>query len=426
MRKIFYICCVLLCAACAKAPTDAQLQDLCRNAGFAVAGQKDDAAKQAAFRQTMEEGSKAFDIHRIAPAQIDMMFNDGGATLDDMLREWFQPVLEQKALAKGEEGLTFSFYRWKYLPSAYRYEPRREEGWEVYKALITAPGFGEWLAVHPDYADDIVRGAAQIDGDAWVKWGMVDEVVALVKSSLPDKAALSSMNVFNKAFVAKQLPDETKNAIRESVLAQYKALLQTERYSKGDRREEVENGIHYLESPYATGTLVGNAAPALDFLWISGGKEKSLEDFKGKVVVLDFWATKCGPCISAFPHMRELREHYARYPVEIIGVTSIMGYHHDAKTGKFISTEGKPEYEMELMQRFMKDMGMTWRVAFSEQWVMNADYGVQGIPHLAVLDAQGNVRYNGVALAELPQDIDSLLKEAGLPCPGKPIEWNVE
>ena len=81
---------------------------------------------------------------------------------------------------------------------------------------------------------------------------------------------------------------------------------------------------------------------------------------------------------------------------------------------------------MELMQRFMKDMGMTWRVAFSEQWVMNADYGVQGIPHLAVLDAEGNVRYNGVALAELPQDIDSLLKEAGLPCPGKPIEWNVE
>ena len=272
MRKIFYICCVLLCAACAKAPTDAQLQDLCRNAGFAVAGQKDAAAKQAAFRQTMEEGSKAFDIHRIAPAQIDMMFNDGGATLDDMLREWFQPVLEQKALAKGEEGLTFSFYRWKYLPSAYRYEPRREAGWEVYKALITAPGFGEWLAAHPDYADDIVRGAAQIDGDVWVKLGMVDEVVALVKSSLPDKAALSSMNVFNKAFVAKQLPDETKNAIRESVLAQYKALLQTERYSKGDRREEVENGIHYLESPYATGTLVGNAAPALDFLWISGGK----------------------------------------------------------------------------------------------------------------------------------------------------------
>ena len=144
------------------------------------------------------------------------------------------------------------------------------------------------------------------------------------------------------------------------------------------------------------------------------------------MVVLDFWATKCGPCIETFPHMRELREHYAAYPVEIVGVTSIMGYHVDSKNGKFISTDGKPEYEMDLMKGFMEDMGMTWRVAFSRQWVMNPDYGVLGIPHLTVLDADGKVRYNGIELSDLPACIDRLLKEKGMPVPGKTIDWELK
>lgn len=415
---------LVICAACAsKVPTDTQLQDLCRNVGFAVAGVEDEAQKKATFLEMMQKGSKEFDIYKITPQQIDLMFNDGGLALDGMLREWFVPVLEKKSQSRGEEGLLFTFYHWKYLPDTYGHE---EVYWNAYKALLFHPDFREWFAKHEDYAKDIINGAARVGGDQWVDLGLFDGIVGLLKNPLPASAVFSSMDVFNTAFVSKKLSAEQKNEIRELVLGQYKALLGTERYATGRRREKVDEGIRYLESPYATGTLVGNTAPELDFIWISGGKEKSLADFQGKVVVLDFWATKCGPCIETFPHMRELREHYAAYPVEIVGVTSIMGYHVDSKNGKFISTDGKPEYEMDLMKGFMKDMGMTWRVAFSRQWVMNPDYGVLGIPHLTVLDADGKVRYNGIELSDLPACIDRLLKEKGMPVPGKNIDWELK
>lgn len=124
--------------------------------------------------------------------------------------------------------------------------------------------------------------------------------------------------------------------------------------------------------------------------------------------------------------MRELKKRYNGYPVEIIGVTSVMGYHVDVKNGKTIQTTGKPEYEMELMQSFMKDMGITWRIAFTGQNVMNMDYGVTSIPHIVILDSDGNVRYNGSDPFEAPyhkaEKIDALLKEAGLRYPASPME----
>jgi hypothetical protein len=68
---------------------------------------------------------------------------------------------------------------------------------------------------------------------------------------------------------------------------------------------------------------------------------------------------------------------------------------------------------------------MTWRVAFTEEDVFNPDYGVNGIPHVAIIDPEGKVRYNGlhpaVPLKEKADKIDALLKAAGLATPA-PVE----
>lgn len=427
MKNLYCLSLLLLCVACGpKAPTNEQLKDLCRNAAFVMADQQEEVGKSKAFQEVVEKSVKEFDINKIASEQIKLLFDEGGITLDQRLRDWLAPVLEQKAKLKGKEGAEYTFYRWRYLPSADPYTGDSEMERMAYKAVVTHPLMTDFLLSNNEAMTDVINGAARLKADTWVELGILDHIKSLLDLTLSDESVFASMDVFNTAFTAEKLSVGEKDGIRQKVLKQYTTLLDNERYAKGRRRARVEEAIRYLQGPYATGTLLGNKAPGLDIIWISGGKEKSLDDLKGKVVVLDFWATKCAPCVRIFPNMRELEKRYAKYPVEIIGVTSIMGYHVDMKHGKTIKTEGKPDYEIELMQTLMKDMGITWRVAFTEQNVMNMDYGVTSIPHIVILDAEGNVRYNGVDPFEAPyhkaEKIDALLKEAGLRCPSKPME----
>ena len=143
-------------------------------------------------------------------------------------------------------------------------------------------------------------------------------------------------------------------------------------------------------------------------------------------VLVDFWATWCGPCVGAFPNVRKLQEHYKGYPVVILGVTSVQGSHVDRVNKKRIDCKGDPEKEFALMKQFMKDLNMTWPVAFGKEEVYNKEYGVMGVPHIAIIDAQGRIRYNELTPYSPPYEeaekIDALLKEAGLKYPTTPME----
>lgn len=162
--------------------------------------------------------------------------------------------------------------------------------------------------------------------------------------------------------------------------------------------------------------VVGKPAPALDFTWSTREGLKSLADLKGKVVVIDFWATWCGPCISSFPQVRELAAHYEGLDVVVLGVTSIQGFVANLGASR-IDTKGDPKREMALMHDFIKAKNVTWPIVFSEQPVFNEAYGVSGIPHMAIVAPDGTVRHNGLhpasPHAEKVEKIDALLKEFG-------------
>src|SRR5262245_9253618 len=85
---------------------------------------------------------------------------------------------------------------------------------------------------------------------------------------------------------------------------------------------------------------VGDAAPALTVTsWVAGTPVKNFEP--GKVYVLEFWATWCGPCIAAMPHLGGLQAEYKDQGLVVVGVTSRDGNNTKEKVDKFVEKRGK-------------------------------------------------------------------------------------
>jgi thiol-disulfide isomerase/thioredoxin len=153
-------------------------------------------------------------------------------------------------------------------------------------------------------------------------------------------------------------------------------------------------------------TLVGRAAPPLVITEYLGSKPKALEDLKGSVVLIFFWAHWCGDCKSEAPSIARLLTDFKGQDFVVVAPTQRYGF---AGGQEQISAEQETKYIDSVRQRYYRQLsGMA--IPLSSE---NFDrYGASTTPTIVVLARDGNVEIyhpGGMTYAELRHEIEKLL-----------------
>ena len=130
------------------------------------------------------------------------------------------------------------------------------------------------------------------------------------------------------------------------------------------------DGVSSGDTPFLAQVKIGDAAPAFRATTLSGRAINFTDDFRGQLVLLDFWATWCGPCRAEFPHLREAYEKFHARGFEIVGVS-------------LDEPRGIPK---ENVQRFLANQSATWDVVYSDAGGIAGAYRVNAIPALFLID----------------------------------------
>jgi thiol-disulfide isomerase/thioredoxin len=139
-------------------------------------------------------------------------------------------------------------------------------------------------------------------------------------------------------------------------------------------------------------TKIGNEAPEL-ILPMPNDKELALSSLRGKVVLIDFWASWCGPCRKEMPNVKRVYEKYKNKGFEIYGVSL------DKDRAAWLEAISKD--------------GLTWpQVSDLKFWQSEAVqiYAIQSIPHTVLISKEGKILASGLRGAELEKKLAEVLK----------------
>ena len=133
----------------------------------------------------------------------------------------------------------------------------------------------------------------------------------------------------------------------------------------------------------------GGVAPEIEVKGWLNTEPLTLASLKGKVVVVEFWATWCPPCRTSIPHLATLYKKHKGADFALISITN------------------EPK---EQIADFAKKAGMIWPVGCGS--TTSSKYGVSGIPHAFVVDRKGEIVWRGHPMSGLEQAVEKALSVA--------------
>ncbi len=131
-------------------------------------------------------------------------------------------------------------------------------------------------------------------------------------------------------------------------------------------------------------------APAFTLGRLSGGGRASLEDYRGRVVVVNFWGSWCDPCRDESPLLQRWHERIERRGATVLGIDAID-----------VTSDARD---------FVREFGLTYPMVKDTDEEVGRDYGVTGYPETFVVDREGRI----TAVRRGPVD-DAFLREEVLP-----------
>lgn len=142
-----------------------------------------------------------------------------------------------------------------------------------------------------------------------------------------------------------------------------------------------------------------DSAPTPDFtLETLEGQKITLSGLKGKVVLLDFWATWCGPCKESIPHLTQLYKNYQEKGFELIGMST--------------DRQG----DSEIVRRFVKSMEIPYPIIMTPEEVARR-YKITGLPTTILIDRKGKIRerlvgFNRAIGQQIITKVEELISES--------------
>ena len=152
-------------------------------------------------------------------------------------------------------------------------------------------------------------------------------------------------------------------------------------------------GVHKARQPGASLTShLTLSSPAPDFSLVSlDGKTMRLSDFRGKAVLLNFWATWCGPCKIEMPWFVDFQKEYGSQGLQIVGVAM-----DDAST--------------EDIAKFAKDMGVNYPILIGKEAVGDQYGGVPALPETFLISRDGKIMDKIIGLRGKAEIEDAIKK----------------